>query len=217
MTPAAGELLAALPLGRGGPLADVLHALASRPGPVTAAPHVGTRPTADSTSADATTATAAHSSTRSPCRASDRKLGRPRIGAIDRQRRTGRRDVATRRPHRAGAILLRSHGLTPRETEIALAALGTDTNVEIAEALFVSPYTVQDHLRSVFAKTGRAVPARVGGSGAACAPAHDRQRRRGGRGARRAIHPSGLAAIVGRSSLGGVVRPASAGGMSSIR
>lgn len=48
----------------------------------------------------------------------------------------------------------RSHGLSPRETELVeLLANGDDTRT-IAAALFLSENTVQDHLKSIFAKTG---------------------------------------------------------------
>lgn len=53
-----------------------------------------------------------------------------------------------------GAVLLRAHGLTPRETEVALAVLRNETTKQIAAALNLSPWTVQDHLKAVFAKTG---------------------------------------------------------------
>ena len=43
-------------------------------------------------------------------------------------------------------------GLSPRERELlALLAAGHDT-AEVARRMFLSPYTVQDHLKSVFAK-----------------------------------------------------------------
>ncbi len=51
------------------------------------------------------------------------------------------------------AILLEAHGVTAREGEIAgLLARGL-TNSEIAERLVLSPYTVQDHIKSLFEKT----------------------------------------------------------------
>ncbi|MEP7024239.1 MAG: helix-turn-helix transcriptional regulator, partial [Actinomycetota bacterium] len=60
--------------------------------------------------------------------------------------RAGRSDV--------GPVLLRAHGLTNRETEVALAVLRGESSKQIAAALFLSPWTVQDHLKAIFAKTG---------------------------------------------------------------
>jgi DNA-binding CsgD family transcriptional regulator len=52
------------------------------------------------------------------------------------------------------AVRLEARGVTPREREIAgLLAQGL-SNPEIAAALVLSPYTVQDHVRSLFEKTG---------------------------------------------------------------
>ena len=51
------------------------------------------------------------------------------------------------------AVQLEAHGVTAREREIAgLLAAGL-TNPEIAEQLVLSPYTVQDHVKSLFEKT----------------------------------------------------------------
>jgi DNA-binding CsgD family transcriptional regulator len=51
------------------------------------------------------------------------------------------------------AVRLEAHGVTAREREIAgLLAAGL-TNPEIAERLVLSPYTVQDHIKSLFEKT----------------------------------------------------------------
>lgn len=44
--------------------------------------------------------------------------------------------------------------LTPRERQVAELAARGSTNREIGAAVFLSPYTVQDHLKSVYAKTG---------------------------------------------------------------
>ena len=50
-------------------------------------------------------------------------------------------------------LFARSHGLSPREQELLVKlARGADTS-EIAERMSISEYTVQDHLRSIFAKT----------------------------------------------------------------
>lgn len=56
------------------------------------------------------------------------------------------------RPPEATDLTLRARGLTGRETEITsqvMAGLSTD---EIARALHLSPLTVQQHLKSIFAK-----------------------------------------------------------------
>jgi DNA-binding CsgD family transcriptional regulator len=61
-------------------------------------------------------------------------------------RRAGRSEV--------GQLLLRAYGLTNRETQVALAVLRNETNQEIALALSITAWTVQDHLKAIFAKTG---------------------------------------------------------------
>lgn len=55
---------------------------------------------------------------------------------------------------RSVGLELESCGLTEREREVSwLAMIGTATST-IAEQLFLSPWTVQDHLKSAFEKTG---------------------------------------------------------------
>jgi DNA-binding NarL/FixJ family response regulator len=52
-------------------------------------------------------------------------------------------------------IICRAYGLTAREREVVeLIAEGLDTNDDIAKRLYISPYTVQDHLKSTFEKVG---------------------------------------------------------------
>lgn len=57
-------------------------------------------------------------------------------------------------PAERRSLYVRAHGLTPREIDVVeRLAEGADTRT-IAAALFVSEHTVQDHLKSVFGKTG---------------------------------------------------------------
>jgi DNA-binding CsgD family transcriptional regulator len=58
------------------------------------------------------------------------------------------------RDRKALELSFETFGLTPREREVAtLAVCGLSTNV-ISERLFLSPWTVQDHLKAIFDKTG---------------------------------------------------------------
>jgi len=53
----------------------------------------------------------------------------------------------------SAAVRLEAHGATPREREIATLLARGLTNPEIAAALVLSPYTVQDHIKNLFEKT----------------------------------------------------------------
>jgi DNA-binding CsgD family transcriptional regulator len=69
---------------------------------------------------------------------------------------TGRVAIVVQRAGEEYAVPLRleAFGLSSREREVAgLVARGFDT-VAIAERLVISPWTVQDHLKSIFDKTG---------------------------------------------------------------
>lgn len=138
LTPGAQELLGQLPPGRSGPSPDVLAALA-----------VSVR------------TTAAHQPpgqgigvTRTMVPGADGRwvlLEAAPLSGADRRvavtiRAAGRSDV--------GELLLRTYRLTNREAQVALAVLRHETNQEIAAALSISAWTVQDHLKAVFAKTG---------------------------------------------------------------
>lgn len=71
-------------------------------------------------------------------------------------------------PSERRSLFARSHALSPRETELLdRLAQGADTRA-IAGALFMSEHTVQDHLKSIFAKSGthnrRTLLARIAGT-----------------------------------------------------
>jgi DNA-binding CsgD family transcriptional regulator len=51
-------------------------------------------------------------------------------------------------------LLLKAYGVTAREQEICHEVLAGQSTAEIAARLTISPYTVQDHLKSLFAKFG---------------------------------------------------------------
>ncbi len=51
-------------------------------------------------------------------------------------------------------LLLRAYGLTSRERDVCREVLGGRSTAAIADRLFISAHTVQDHLKSVFAKVG---------------------------------------------------------------
>ncbi|GGM49764.1 response regulator transcription factor [Dactylosporangium sucinum] len=58
------------------------------------------------------------------------------------------------RPVVVSDVIAGAHGLTARERDVTgLAALGRSTR-QIANELGISPFTVADHLKSVFAKVG---------------------------------------------------------------
>lgn len=51
-------------------------------------------------------------------------------------------------------LVATAYRLTPREREVLGHLLADRTREEIARALFLSPHTVQDHVKSIYAKTG---------------------------------------------------------------
>lgn len=57
-------------------------------------------------------------------------------------------------PHDVAPVVAMSYGLTDRETRVAMQCIQGRATREIARVLSVSPYTVQDHLKSIFDKTG---------------------------------------------------------------
>lgn len=62
--------------------------------------------------------------------------------------------VEPTRPHELAEVIGEAYALTPREREVARLAVAGLANREIAAALWLSVYTVQDHLKAVFAKLG---------------------------------------------------------------
>ena len=57
-------------------------------------------------------------------------------------------------PARIAPLLMSAYGLTDREQDITRLVLQGNSTAEIAERLVVSAHTVQQHLKSVFDKTG---------------------------------------------------------------
>jgi DNA-binding CsgD family transcriptional regulator len=57
-------------------------------------------------------------------------------------------------PARITPLLMAAYGLTHREQEITRLVLCGDSTDQIADRLFVSPHTVQQHLKRIFDKTG---------------------------------------------------------------
>jgi DNA-binding CsgD family transcriptional regulator len=57
-------------------------------------------------------------------------------------------------PARIAPLLMAAYQLTEREKDIVRLVLQGEQTTGIAATLFVSPYTVQEHLKSIFEKTG---------------------------------------------------------------
>lgn len=81
-----------------------------------------------------------------------------RAARVDADEPPGDRDIAVTieatSPAERRGLFASSHALSPRERELVeLLAHGADTHT-IAQQMFVSEHTVQDHLKSIFAKTG---------------------------------------------------------------
>jgi DNA-binding CsgD family transcriptional regulator len=55
---------------------------------------------------------------------------------------------------RVSTLLMSAYGLTERERDVTRAVLQGASTAEIAEQLVVSPHTVQQHLKSIFDRTG---------------------------------------------------------------
>jgi DNA-binding CsgD family transcriptional regulator len=57
-------------------------------------------------------------------------------------------------PDRIAPMLMAIHGLTPREREVTRLVFHGDSTTRLAKRLGISPHTVQQHLKSIFEKTG---------------------------------------------------------------
>jgi DNA-binding CsgD family transcriptional regulator len=62
--------------------------------------------------------------------------------------------VSPARPVEVAPLLVSAYGLTPRERDVLREVLHGRSTAEIAQALHLVPYTVQDHLKAIFEKTG---------------------------------------------------------------
>lgn len=57
-------------------------------------------------------------------------------------------------PHEVAPLVALAYGLSERECQVTRLCMKGQATKEIARTLGVSPYTVQDHLKSIFDKTG---------------------------------------------------------------
>jgi DNA-binding CsgD family transcriptional regulator len=62
--------------------------------------------------------------------------------------------IESAHPARISPLLMSAYGLTEREQEVTRLVLRGDSTAQIADELFVSTHTVQQHLKRVFEKTG---------------------------------------------------------------
>ena len=62
--------------------------------------------------------------------------------------------IGPARPGTVLPVLAAAYGLTGREQEVVRAVFAGLSTREISARLHISTYTVQDHLKAVFAKTG---------------------------------------------------------------
>lgn len=57
-------------------------------------------------------------------------------------------------PADVAALVFHAHGLTARERQLARLLLDGLPNTEIAQQLYISTYTVRDHVKAVLDKLG---------------------------------------------------------------
>jgi DNA-binding CsgD family transcriptional regulator len=62
--------------------------------------------------------------------------------------------VETAGPTERAAVFAQAFGLSARERELLVQLIAGHSTREIAASMYLSEYTVQDHLKSVFAKAG---------------------------------------------------------------
>jgi DNA-binding CsgD family transcriptional regulator len=62
--------------------------------------------------------------------------------------------VEPSRPVEVEPLVAAAYGLTPREREVLGGLLRGRSTAELAAALVVSPHTVEDHVKSIFERTG---------------------------------------------------------------
>lgn len=62
--------------------------------------------------------------------------------------------VEPTRPHELAEVVCAAYGLTDREREVARLVVNGYSTRDVAQALWLSPWTVQDHLKKVFSKLG---------------------------------------------------------------
>ncbi|MFP5332219.1 MAG: response regulator transcription factor [Acidimicrobiia bacterium] len=74
--------------------------------------------------------------------------------ALHRERGGSAVIIERARAPEVAPLLLAAHGLTEREQTVTLDVLRGNSTAQIAERLFISPYTVQDHLKAIFDKVG---------------------------------------------------------------
>jgi len=77
--------------------------------------------------------------------------GTPLTGGTDRRTAVVIQPAA---PHEIAPLVALAYGLTERECQIVRHCMEGRPTKQIAAAIHVSPYTVQDHLKSIFDKTG---------------------------------------------------------------